>query len=186
MLNKLKTRKQEGFTIIEVLIVLAIAGLIIAIVLFAVPNLQKSGRNTAIKNDASALAGAIGDFESNNNGAVPTKGTFGNGQFALANATITTGGTAKLQGATNVMNVNTGTATFAATTPPVAGAQVTAGNLYVDTGEGCQTTSGTAPIKSSRAFAIYYWTEASGVVAGADGTTGIVNGAGLKGQCLDS
>ena len=53
MLRKLQKRKgnQEGFTIIEVLIVLAIAGLIMVVVFLAVPNLQKSQRNNSRKTD---------------------------------------------------------------------------------------------------------------------------------------
>lgn len=72
MLNKIKNRKQEGFTIIEVLIVLAIAGLIMVIVFLAVPALQRNSKNTQRKNDVSALATAIANFTSNNNGALPT------------------------------------------------------------------------------------------------------------------
>jgi prepilin-type N-terminal cleavage/methylation domain-containing protein len=71
MLHKVKNRKQEGFTIIEVLIVLAIAGLILLIVFLAVPALQRSSRNTQRKNDSAALAGAIANFISNNNGSIP-------------------------------------------------------------------------------------------------------------------
>jgi prepilin-type N-terminal cleavage/methylation domain-containing protein len=38
MLNKIQKRKEDGFTIIEVLIVLAIAGLIMLVVFLAVPH----------------------------------------------------------------------------------------------------------------------------------------------------
>jgi prepilin-type N-terminal cleavage/methylation domain-containing protein len=72
MLNKLKKTNQEGFTIIEVLIVLAIAGLILLIVFLAVPALQRNARNTNRKNDASALAAAVSEYEDNNNGTPPT------------------------------------------------------------------------------------------------------------------
>ena len=50
MLQNLKKRNQ-GFTIIEVMIVLAIAGLIMLIVFLAVPALQRNQRNTARKQD---------------------------------------------------------------------------------------------------------------------------------------
>ncbi len=72
MLQKIKKSRSEGFTIIEVMIVLAIAALILLIVLLAVPALQRNSRNTAIKNDASAIAAAVGEFASNNDGATPT------------------------------------------------------------------------------------------------------------------
>lgn len=71
MLNKVKNRKQEGFTIIEVLIVLAIAGLIMLVVFMAVPALQRSSRNTQRKNDVSSLLSSVTESTNNNNGALP-------------------------------------------------------------------------------------------------------------------
>jgi len=71
MLNKIKNRN-EGFTIIEVLIVLAIAGLILLIVFLAVPALQRNSRNTQRKNEVGRFGSAIADYLSNNNGTVPT------------------------------------------------------------------------------------------------------------------
>jgi prepilin-type N-terminal cleavage/methylation domain-containing protein len=72
MLNKLKNRNsQEGFTIIEVLIVLAIAGLIMLVVFLAVPALQRSQRNNGRASEASRFSSAITSFVSNNQGAVP-------------------------------------------------------------------------------------------------------------------
>lgn len=72
MLNRINKRKSEGFTIIEVMIVLAIAGLILLIVFLAVPALQRNSRNTQRKNDVSALIGSINEYTSNNGGAIPT------------------------------------------------------------------------------------------------------------------
>lgn len=66
-------RGQKGFTIIEVLIVLAIAGLILLIVFLAVPALQRNSRNTAIKNDATNVVGGIGEFQGANNGTLPSE-----------------------------------------------------------------------------------------------------------------
>ena len=71
MLKQLKKRKQEGFTIIEVLIVLAIAGLILLIVFLAVPALQRNSRNTQRKSDVSALLAGINDYAGNSNGGAP-------------------------------------------------------------------------------------------------------------------
>lgn len=64
-------KKTEGFTIIEVMIVLAIAGLILLIVFLAVPALERTARNTSRKNDASAIAAAISNYDSNNGGTLP-------------------------------------------------------------------------------------------------------------------
>jgi prepilin-type N-terminal cleavage/methylation domain-containing protein len=68
MLNKVKNRKQEGFTIIEVLIVLAIAGLILLIVFLAVPALQRNARNTQRVQDVARVLGAAQEVLNNNNG----------------------------------------------------------------------------------------------------------------------
>jgi len=75
MLNKLKkTDNNKGFTIIEIMIVLAIAGLILLIVFLAVPALQRSSRNTSRKSDAGHIGTAVNDFVSNNSGQVPGGG----------------------------------------------------------------------------------------------------------------
>ncbi len=71
MLHKLK-KQDQGFTIIEVLIVLAIAGLILLVVFMAVPALQRNSRNTQRKNDVSALLGGVTEYSSNHGGALPT------------------------------------------------------------------------------------------------------------------
>ncbi len=71
MLSKLK-KQEKGFTIIEVLIVLVIAGLIMLIVFLAVPALQRNSRNTQRKNDVAGLLGAVSEYANNRNGAMPT------------------------------------------------------------------------------------------------------------------
>lgn len=75
MLSKLN-KKAQGFTIIEVLIVLAIAGLILLIVFLAVPALQRNSRNTSRRNDIAAVLGAYQEFV-NNNGAVAPANALG-------------------------------------------------------------------------------------------------------------
>lgn len=67
-----KTKKQEGFTIIEVMLVLAIAGLIMLIVFLAVPALQRNSRNTQRKNDVAATLSAVNEYVNNNAGKLPT------------------------------------------------------------------------------------------------------------------
>ena len=78
MLHNLTKRKfdQKGFTIIEVLIVLAIAGLIMLIVFLAVPALQRSSRNTQRRHDVSAILSAVSEWSNNNNGTLPATGVF--------------------------------------------------------------------------------------------------------------
>jgi len=67
--------KQEGFTIIEVLIVLAIAALILLVVFLAVPGLQRSQANSAAKADATNIAAGVTTYLSNNNGTLPNSKT---------------------------------------------------------------------------------------------------------------
>jgi prepilin-type N-terminal cleavage/methylation domain-containing protein len=74
MSYKLKN-KAKGFTIVEVMIVLAIAGLIMLIVFLAVPALQRNSRNTARRNDASRIAAAVNNYVANNNGQQPVATT---------------------------------------------------------------------------------------------------------------
>ena len=68
----LQQKKNKGFTIIEVLIVLAIAGLIMLIVFLAVPALQRNSRNTQRKNDVATYLSAVNEYITNNNGKMPT------------------------------------------------------------------------------------------------------------------
>ncbi len=68
--------KKQGFTLIEVVLVLAIAGLIFLIVFLALPALQRSQRDTQRKNDVSRLMSQIANFQSNNQGALPISGVW--------------------------------------------------------------------------------------------------------------
>lgn len=68
-MNTLQTKK--GFTIIEVVLVLAIAGLIFLMVFVALPALQRGQRDSARKNDVGTVASAITNYQSNNKGSNP-------------------------------------------------------------------------------------------------------------------
>ncbi len=83
MLKQLR-KTNQGFTIIEVLIVLAIAGLIMLIVFLAVPALNRNSRNTQRANDAGRTLGAAQEVLNNNNGDI-TKLTSANVQTAIGN-----------------------------------------------------------------------------------------------------
>jgi len=74
MLKKLKQLNTKGFTIIEVLIVLAIAGLILLIVFLAVPALQRNSRNTQRRTEATRLLSVATEWINNNNGKLPNDG----------------------------------------------------------------------------------------------------------------
>lgn len=64
-------KEKAGFTIIEVVLVLAIAGLIFLMVFVALPALQRSQRDTARKSDVSLVSAAITSYSSNNREAFP-------------------------------------------------------------------------------------------------------------------
>ncbi|MFO0781870.1 MAG: type II secretion system protein [Candidatus Saccharimonadales bacterium] len=72
-----KTSKQHGFTIVEVLIVLAISGLILMMVFMTVPTLQRNARNNERKQDVSSILQAISRWELNNSGGFPASGDKG-------------------------------------------------------------------------------------------------------------
>lgn len=61
----------KGFTIIEVVLVLAIAGLIFLMVFIALPALQSGQRDTARKSDVSNVASAVTSYTNNNRGKFP-------------------------------------------------------------------------------------------------------------------
>ena len=64
-------KKQQGFTIIEVALVLAIAGLIFLVVFLAVPALQRNQRDDARKRDVSNIVEAVTNYTSSNNALPP-------------------------------------------------------------------------------------------------------------------
>ena len=59
------TKQQKGFTIIEVVLVLAIAALIFLMIFIALPALQRNQRDTARKSDAGVVISAVTNFTSN-------------------------------------------------------------------------------------------------------------------------
>lgn len=145
-MSNIKNRKESGFTIIEVLIVLAIAGLIMLIVFLAVPALQRNSRNTTIKNDASNIAGAISEFVSNNNGTMPAA----TGSIAQSGATVTIGETNTAKASAKV---NGGTTVTQGSAKPTT---LAANNITVVTRLNCDGTA------STRQSAVFYALESSG------------------------
>ena len=84
--NNINTKR--GFTIIEVVLVLAIAGLIFLMVFIALPNMQRSQRDTQRRNDYAAFSANITGYMTNNNGALPADG---DGKLAADKYVNTTG-----------------------------------------------------------------------------------------------
>ena len=71
MKNRLK---KTGFTIIEVVLVLAIAGLIFLMVFVALPSLQKSQKDTQRRSDMARVSTAMTQYLTNNR-KLPKKGS---------------------------------------------------------------------------------------------------------------
>lgn len=70
-MNKQQKHNKKGFTIIEVVLVLAIAGLIFLMVFIALPALQRSQKDTQRKNDLSRAQTALSSYQSANRNALP-------------------------------------------------------------------------------------------------------------------
>ncbi|RWZ78458.1 MAG: type II secretion system protein [Candidatus Microsaccharimonas sossegonensis] len=153
--------KASGFTIIEVVLVLAIAGLIFLMVFIALPALQSSQRDTARKNDVSAVASAITSYTSNNRGSFPTT-------VALTgSATGDPDASGKFAGyITSVSNNTTNVKVVAAQTSQ----SVTQGQMIVVQSSKCGTTGAasngsateTLTAGTSRQFAVVTFLEAGG------------------------
>jgi prepilin-type N-terminal cleavage/methylation domain-containing protein len=173
-MKQLTKFNNRGFTIVETLIVLAIAAVIIIIVLLAVPALQRTTRNTDIKNDAAAVAGAINDYESNNGGTKPVGFLQSTSSVQFCNLAAcasgsTVGSTATVQSSDVIQLVAT-----SGTTPTQA--SVKAGTIQIDlgnatTGYSCLNTTGpftaaqlntTAGTGSGNQVPVYYPDETGG------------------------
>jgi prepilin-type N-terminal cleavage/methylation domain-containing protein len=151
MTNK-NIKREDGFTIIEVLIVLAIAGLIMLIVFLAVPALQRNARNTSRKSDASSLASALAEYINNNDGQLPASCTgaacafisnWKPGYYTAANVTYTNNTSAGTMGDPKSLdNISIGS--------------------YLTCGTGATAEQATGTGASSRSVAIVYDVETGG------------------------
>lgn len=151
MKNSYKQRRTEGFTIIEVLIVLAIAALIFLIVFLAVPALQRNARNNGIKNDAANLLAGVSTFESNNSGQLPTGGCPGsNGTVTLTGANGTQSNDVSIQPTTTCSIVSANPSFPAAT-----------GSVTLAVNFKCNGNSG-APTANQRSVSALFLVETGG------------------------
>ena len=67
--NNIKSK--QGFTIIEVVLVLAIAGLIFLMVFIALPALQRGQRDTQRRDDMARFLSQLNQYQANNKGRLP-------------------------------------------------------------------------------------------------------------------
>ena len=68
----MKSSKAKGFTIVEVLFVLAIGGLILMMVFLAIPAINRWNNNNKRKADVSTILQAVSDYRLQNMGKFPT------------------------------------------------------------------------------------------------------------------
>lgn len=90
-MNTVQQTKQGGFTIIEVVLVLAIAGLIFLMVFIALPALQRNQRDTQRRDDGSRVISQLQSYATNNRGALPTTGSGSDRSFDAFLTTYLTG-----------------------------------------------------------------------------------------------
>ena len=64
-------KNEKGFTIIEVVLVLAIAGLIFLMVFIALPALQRGQRDTQRRTDVGTIVSQLNSYATNNKGQLP-------------------------------------------------------------------------------------------------------------------
>jgi prepilin-type N-terminal cleavage/methylation domain-containing protein len=162
-------KKGKGFTIIEVMIVLAIAGLIMLVVFLAVPALQRNSRNASKKQDIGRLATALNDWESNNNGITFTAGASNvNSQSVIDSAGTLSQYTLSPAAAigANTFTVTTGTQPAM----PAGVANVNLGSVQVVTGADCGASGATVAVSANRSIALQYLLE---------------SGAAPQATCLD-
>lgn len=139
--------KPTGFTIIEVLIVLAIAGLIMLIVFLAVPALQRNAHNTSIKNDVSNILGGVSEYVNNNNGTLPDT-------LSISGQTVTVSLAA---GGTNSSTANVGYITAVSWTTDTTVPAV--GTVDVVPGEVCNSTNTGAATGTPRNYVALFTLE---------------------------
>lgn len=144
------TTKQQtkGFTIIEVVLVLAIAALIFLMIFIALPAMQRGQRDTARKQDVGSVATAISTYRSNNQNKMPAAGS-----YTSAN---TTGFGGYLFGGNSKVSSNTGTIVINANvTTTVTGAGATDAQIEVwPQGKCNSTTVGTIDKGTPAGFAV--------------------------------
>ena len=146
--------KTKGFTIIEVVLVLAIAGLIFLVVFLALPALQRGQRDTQRKQDLGELVSQVTSYQSNTQGALPNGSwntTFKTNYMTVNNTPFND----PSSGAIYTITQQAGTTGAAAPTA------ITAGSIWVYPGVTCaNVAAGTGTINTtSRTYAAIIYQE---------------------------
>ena len=138
-------KKSSGFTLIEIILVMAIAGLIVSMIFIALPQTQRTRRDTARKNDLGRLQTQIEFYASNHSGLYPAENPAGsldnNPDFGGSPGTYAPAHFKDPKSGTNYFSIAAGV-----------------GNIQYQVGNGT-SCSGTA-ITSSRQFVLHMTLEA--------------------------
>ena len=71
-MEKGEIERKKGFTLVETMLVLAIAGLIFLMMFIAIPALNRTQRDSRRRDDISIFLRRVKDYQTNNRGALPT------------------------------------------------------------------------------------------------------------------
>ena len=162
----------KGFTIVETLIVLAIAATIIIVVLLAVPGLQRSSRNTRVRTAANTVVSGWNEQMAASNGAAPSISAVAAGSITIGSSTYkVAGGVTPVYGATNATSTTiTGSASTTAFSTLGSSGTVAPGGLVVVTGAVCGAAGATTPGTATQVAVLYP------IEAGATPTVGCIQG----------
>jgi prepilin-type N-terminal cleavage/methylation domain-containing protein len=145
----LKKNKPAGFTLIEIVIVIAIAAALILLVFLAVSGAQKSKRDQITKTSAGEVGAALENWESNNGGQAPAQ-----------NVSLNKGGATYI-----TANMDDGLGGAPAAAKDTAKAKAGAGNEIIYSGNAqCVTDNGPGGFQLGDAnnYAVDYWSESAG------------------------
>lgn len=137
--------KQRGFSIIEVVLVLAIAGLIFLMVFIALPALQRNQRDSARQTEVQTVLSAVSTYGSQNSGRLPTTaaqiGVIVNGKAINDTEAAVLDSGAQIQ-----LRTFAQTASLTASTTAATSVDTTVGleEIVVVTGAKCPETTGSS------------------------------------------
>lgn len=171
-MNAHTIKNKQGFTIIEVVLVLAIAALIFLMVFIALPALQRNQRDTAAKQEVGDVLAALTTYQSNNRGQVPTNsaadavklGNYLDGVAVVSYPFQVANGAFTVRNLTNI----TAASTLAARTQSqtLNALTTTAGVQYKDifiyTDAKCDTTTNNTVVFQKRSAAVFTLLENGG------------------------
>jgi prepilin-type N-terminal cleavage/methylation domain-containing protein len=145
LMNLPKRNNNEGFTIIEVVLVLAIAGLIFLMIFIAFPALQRNQADSQRRSDVGRVISQVTQYQTDNRGSIPNannvNGAFKNNYLKSGNETF-----ADPSGSDYTLVFKSG-ATDGTAKPAK-------GQMYYHSSATCSNSSGNAVASSSRKVAV--------------------------------